>query len=75
MIEPEKQLLREHEAAQKIPRILIIVGIDSKPDGGFSALVNLTEDKVDVERVSEQAQVHEGLLLQIVVHVHQYPGN
>ena len=57
LIEPEKQLLREHEAAQKIPRILKIVGIDSKPDGGFSALVNLTEDKVDVERVSEQAQV------------------
>ena len=57
LVEPEKQHLREHEATQKIPRILKIVGIDSEPDGGFLALVNLTEDKVDVERVSGQAQV------------------
>ena len=57
LVEPEKQLLREHEATQKIPRILKIVGVDSKADGGFSALVNLTEGKVNVERVSVQAQV------------------
>ena len=41
----------------KNTRILKIVGVDSMSDGGFAALVNLTEGKVDVERVSGQAQV------------------
>lgn len=58
LVEPEKQLLREHEATQKIPRILKIVGVDSMSDGGFAALVNLTEGKVDVERVSGKLKWH-----------------
>jgi len=58
LIEPEKELIRKYESSQELPaRELKILGVDSTPDGGFLALVDLTNNEVkNLDRISDKAQ-------------------
>ena len=47
LVEPEKEFVRSYKQGDDCPRTLKIRGIDSKEDGGFVAIVDLKDNKVD----------------------------
>ena len=58
LIEPDKDLLR-NDSDDKISRKLKIRGIDSKSDGGFVSILDVTNNKIiSLDRVSNDAQVN-----------------
>lgn len=58
LVEPDKEFVRNFKEGDDCPRNLKIRGIDSQPDGGFVAILDVVTNKVvKVDRVPNEAQV------------------
>ena len=58
LVEPDKEFVRNFKEGDDCPRNLKIRGIDSQPDGGFVAILDVVANKVaKVDRVPNEAQV------------------
>ena len=58
LVEPDKEFVRNFKEGDDYPRNLKIRGIDSQPDGGFVAILDVVAKKVaKVDRVPNEAQV------------------
>ncbi len=56
LVEPTKEILDAHDESQSIPRKLLLVGyeyVESDPDGGFEAEVNVTDERVHIRRIKD----------------------
>ncbi|MDG1232204.1 MAG: primary-amine oxidase [Pseudomonadales bacterium] len=59
-LEPAKHLLKKHE---QCPRSVKLMGVDSQPDGGFEATIDLTEGALkSVNRLALGAQAAYGIV-------------
>ena len=57
LVEPTKDFLRSYREGQEFSRQLKIRGIDSKSDGGFVAIIDVSSKEIiSLDRVSEKAQ-------------------
>ncbi|MBK49469.1 MAG: tyramine oxidase [Chloroflexi bacterium] len=57
LVEPSKETVRDYKEGQEFDRSVKIVGVDSNPDGGFVASIDLKKEKViGIERLSNEAQ-------------------
>ena len=58
LVEPDKEFVRNFKEGDDCPRNLKIRGIDSQPDGGFVAILDVVAKKIaKVDRVPNEAQV------------------
>ena len=57
LIEPTKNFLKDFKEGEPFERKVKLIGLDSRKDGGFEAVINLTSKLVEVGRVSSGAQV------------------
>ena len=58
LVEPDKEFVRNFKEGDDCPRNLKIRGIDSQPDGGFVAILDVVSKKIaKVDRVPNEAQV------------------
>jgi len=58
LVEPDKEFVRNFKEGDDCPRNLKIRGIDSQPDGGFVAILDVVAKKIArVDRVPNEAQV------------------
>ncbi len=57
LVEPSKEIVRNYKDGDGFDRSVKIVGVDSNPDGGFVASVDLNKEEVSsVERLPNEAQ-------------------
>ena len=57
LVEPSKEFLKDFKLGDPFERQVKLVGRDSAFDGGFEAKINLSNKTLNVERVSDSAQV------------------
>ena len=58
LVEPDKEFVRNFKEGDDCPRNLKSSGIDSQPDGGFVAILDVVSKKIaKVDRVPNEAQV------------------
>ena len=56
-MEPTKEFLKDFKPGDPFEREVKLIGRDSALDGGFVATINLSNKTLNVERVSNSAQV------------------
>ena len=57
LVEPTKELLKDFKPGDPFEREVKLIGRDSALDGGFVATINLSNKTLNVDRVSNSAQV------------------
>ena len=57
LVELSKEIVRSYKEGEEFDRSVKIVGVDSKPDGGFVASIDLNKEEVTaLERLPNEAQ-------------------
>ena len=63
LVEPSKETVRDYKEGEEFDRLVKIVGVDSNPDGGFIATIDLKKEEViGIERLTNDAQATYNLL-------------
>ncbi len=57
LVEPSKESVRSYKEGEEFDRSVKIIGVDSNPDGGFVASIDLKKEQVTaLERLPNEAQ-------------------